>query len=156
MDWFINRGDIVEENKPKQVMYRRVYRVEDERPSLVTVKIYACSDNDNTGPSIREDGRIPPDKIPKVTGADGLGYYEVAFFFEVTYYSGYTKYEFIHDNVNCGPVTAGSFCLNLQDKEHSHPKRMKIDVSSGLTKDLDTTEKTWITYLRHRRGVSKP
>lgn len=74
MDWFINRvglstderlrrqltglqGDIVEENKPKQVMYRRVYRVEDERPSLVTVKIYACSDNDNTGPSIREDGK---------------------------------------------------------------------------------------------------
>lgn len=50
--------------------------------------------------------RIPPNKIPKVHGADGRLYWEIDFSIEVTCYSGYTTYELIHDNVNYGPVAS--------------------------------------------------
>ena len=39
-------------------------------------------------------------------GADGYLYYKLNYDIEVTYYSAYTKYELIHQNVNYGSVAA--------------------------------------------------
>lgn len=50
--------------------------------------------------------RIPLHKIPKKSGADGKVYYVIHFAVEISYYSGYTTYELIHDGVNYGPVAA--------------------------------------------------
>ena len=49
---------------------------------------------------------VPLAAFPKVTGADGRSYFEVAYEIEITYYSAYTKYELIYDGKNYGPVAA--------------------------------------------------
>lgn len=49
---------------------------------------------------------VPIQNIPTVRGVDGYMYYQVDIAIEITYYSAYTKYELIHDDVNYGLVTA--------------------------------------------------
>lgn len=119
MDWFIKKGDVVEENKSKRLRYHKQHSVTEPPPPSIDLSIYICSDNDVSGPSVYRDARvhrlasvsadisrIPPVKFLKVLGADGLFYFNVSFQIEITYYSGYTTYELIHDNVNYGPITA--------------------------------------------------
>ncbi|KAL8847996.1 MAG: hypothetical protein Q9221_006958 [Calogaya cf. arnoldii] len=126
MSWFIQKGETVEEDKPKRLCYFQKHRTDGPPPAEVKLAINMCADNDNTGPSVYNDSnrgciihrvcelvevsadlsRIPRRKLPKVLGADGHWYYKIGFAVEITYCSAYTKYELIHDNVNYGPVTA--------------------------------------------------
>ena len=50
--------------------------------------------------------RVPAQNFRKTQGADYLQYYRIEYEVEITYYSGYTKYELIHNNINYGPVIA--------------------------------------------------
>ena len=50
--------------------------------------------------------RVPVHTFPKSPGADSRQYYPVISEIEITYYSGYTKYELIHNNINYGLVIA--------------------------------------------------
>lgn len=50
--------------------------------------------------------RIQSDKFPVAKGADDKLYYQIWFEIEVTYYSAYTKYELVYNDVNYGPVNA--------------------------------------------------
>ncbi|KAL9000689.1 MAG: hypothetical protein Q9169_000725 [Polycauliona sp. 2 TL-2023] len=119
MDWFISKGDTVEENKPKRIYYTQYYHTDSERPTLVPISIFTCSDIDNAGPSMHQDsrvqklvvvsadlGRIPFHNFPTEFGADDALYYRIEYCIEVTCYSAYTKYELIYDGFNYGPVTA--------------------------------------------------
>lgn len=51
-------------------------------------------------------GVVPEEKISIRYSPFGVPYYKVAFQVEVTYFSAFTRYELIHDNVNYGPVSA--------------------------------------------------
>ncbi|KAL8898343.1 MAG: hypothetical protein Q9192_002125 [Flavoplaca navasiana] len=119
MDWFIRKGETVEEDKPKRIHYFLLPRAIGPPPTKVTITIDMCADTDNKGPSVYKDtrvsklvevsanlGRIPRRKLPGVLGADGHAYYKINFAIEITCCSAYTKYELIHDNINYGPVTA--------------------------------------------------
>ncbi|KAI4268936.1 MAG: hypothetical protein L6R38_007672 [Xanthoria sp. 2 TBL-2021] len=119
MKWFIQKGEIVEEDKPKRLYYFQTHRTDGPPPAEVKMTINMCADPDNTGPSVYNDvrvfdlvevsanlSRIPRRKLPRVLGADGHSYYKISFAVEITYCSAYTKYELIHDNINYGPVTA--------------------------------------------------
>ncbi|KAL8676432.1 MAG: hypothetical protein Q9224_007287 [Gallowayella concinna] len=119
MRWFIQKGQKVEENKPTQFSFLRYMRV-NVSPSLkIVVHLFVCGDSEELGPSMYKDSRvsklvklradlsrIPLSQIRTVTGADDLLYHLINFSVEVTHYSGYTKYELVHNNINYGPVTA--------------------------------------------------
>lgn len=51
-------------------------------------------------------GIVPSKKFPQKKSRTGNSYYVVDFQVEVTYFSAYTKYELIHDNINYGAVSA--------------------------------------------------
>ncbi|KAI4105669.1 MAG: hypothetical protein LQ345_007215 [Seirophora villosa] len=119
MDWFIRKGQTVEENKPKQLRYQRTLSAEGPPPHIIDIWINTCPDTDNLGaPKYKNDrvqslvlvsadlSRIPLHNIPKKSGADGKVYYVIEYAVEISYYSGYTTYELIHDGVNYGPVAA--------------------------------------------------
>ncbi|KAL8930745.1 MAG: hypothetical protein Q9208_000286 [Pyrenodesmia sp. 3 TL-2023] len=114
-----SQGATVEENKPQRLSYERVYPVSGPVPSVVGIEIYACADNDSLGPSIYQDARvqglvtvsadlsrIPLSQLPRTRGADGQLYYKIVYEIEITYHSGYTTYELIHDGINYGPIAA--------------------------------------------------
>ena len=50
--------------------------------------------------------RIPAHLMTQALGADNFLYYKISFDIEVTFYSAYTKYELIYQNVNYGSVAA--------------------------------------------------
>ncbi|KAL8673655.1 MAG: hypothetical protein Q9168_001910 [Polycauliona sp. 1 TL-2023] len=119
MEWFIQKGETVEEAKPKRLFYYRTLRADALPPSMFELQIYMCSDNGNAGPPKYRDervqglvnvqadmSRIEPHLFPKVFGSDGYLYYKIDFAVEITFYSAYTKYELIYNNVNYGPITA--------------------------------------------------
>ncbi|KAL8681934.1 MAG: hypothetical protein Q9186_001942 [Xanthomendoza sp. 1 TL-2023] len=116
MDWLIQKGQKVQENKPMQFPYS-FYRLSPYHD--IVMKICVCGDREELGPSIYEDSRvntlvtlsadlsrIPLHLFPTSTGADGLLYYKIQVSVQVTHYSGYTKYELIHNKINYGPITA--------------------------------------------------
>ncbi|MCJ1230796.1 hypothetical protein MMC12_007470 [Toensbergia leucococca] len=120
MDWFIMKGSMVEEDKPKRLFYKQTRLVSDGRPTTTRVRIYVCPDPRNDGAPMyfNEVGvvrlvtvdadlqRVPVADFPTKTGADGYLFYEIGVAVEVTYYSAYTRYELIHNGVNYGAVTA--------------------------------------------------
>ncbi|KAL8756092.1 MAG: hypothetical protein Q9184_004603 [Pyrenodesmia sp. 2 TL-2023] len=119
MDWFIKKGAAVEENKPRRLMYSQHPLANGGPISSIKVVIHTCADNHPLGPPTHKNARvqdlvvvtadisrIPPSRLPQVRGADGLNYYKLNFAIEVTFYSGYTTYELIHNNINYGPVAA--------------------------------------------------
>lgn len=48
---------------------------------------------------------VPIGKFPLKYNGKGVPYYVVSYEIEVTYFSAYTKYELIHDNINYGAVS---------------------------------------------------
>ncbi|KAL8693927.1 MAG: hypothetical protein Q9218_001341 [Villophora microphyllina] len=119
MIWFITKGDLVEENKPKRLPFIRTCPVSDGPPSSIDIQIEMCADNDNQGQSVYNDARvhhlvtatadlrrIPAHRFPRTMGSDGHSYYRVEFAVEVTYCSAFTKYELVHNNINYGSVAA--------------------------------------------------
>ncbi|CAF9916781.1 MAG: hypothetical protein HETSPECPRED_003008 [Heterodermia speciosa] len=119
MDWFIKKGETVEENKPKRLEYWHDPLCSTGVPSKITAPVYVHSDVHNSGaPELKTNEvvelvrvtadlrRIPTHNFPTTFGKDGLLYYDLKFEIEITYYSAYTKYELIYDGKNYGPVSA--------------------------------------------------
>ena len=120
MDWFIKKGDIVEEEKPLKLGYVRHCLKAKGPPSIFNYKIFVFSDPENIGPpmyptspgvvglaNVSSDlSQVPIHLYPEVLGEDREVYYDVKYHFEVTFYSAYTKYEFVHNGLNYGQVTA--------------------------------------------------
>lgn len=132
----ICKGQTVEEHKPFRLSYANSHWVSDGKPSAITVNIYACADPDNNGAPMylnskelrphelkatlihktgnvvklvelnADLGLVPEEKFPRKANPNGVHYYKIFFQIEVTYFSAYTKYELIHDNINYGAVSA--------------------------------------------------
>lgn len=98
--------------------------------------ISACADPGNDGPPLYENGRnpitlavtvsltcgkgnviklvklsadlsrVPATKFVQTRNRNGIPFYYIEYQIEVTYFSAYTKYELIHDNINYGAVSA--------------------------------------------------
>lgn len=49
---------------------------------------------------------VPIHKFPIFTGHDGKLYYTIQYSIQVTYFSGYTRYELVHGGINYGAVRA--------------------------------------------------
>lgn len=49
---------------------------------------------------------VPAKNFPQKRSPSGNSYYVFTFQVEVTYFSAYTKYELIYDNINYGAVSA--------------------------------------------------
>ncbi|KAL6717539.1 hypothetical protein ACLMJK_005454 [Lecanora helva] len=121
MDWFVKKGDLIEENKPFRLRYHRV-RLHSEGPfKIVRDNIWVCQDRDNLGaPQYNEEGndvqhlvtihadlsRVPEHLMPTKRGADGEKYYRIKYEIQITYHSAYTTYELIYNDVNYGAVNA--------------------------------------------------
>ncbi|MCJ1416839.1 hypothetical protein MMC32_003178 [Xylographa parallela] len=119
MQWFVNKGDVVEEREPNQLHFRRQRLVVSGHPENVIVAVFFCADRDDIGaprylgPSVKELVRVTADlhvvplsAFPVSNGKDGQAYYCVCYQIAITYYSASTKYELIHHGKNYGPVTA--------------------------------------------------
>ncbi|KAI4286824.1 MAG: hypothetical protein L6R35_003917 [Caloplaca aegaea] len=119
MDWFIRKGQTVEENKPQRLRYLQTFPVLEPSPHIVEVEICTCPDTDYLGPPKYKDARvqslvlvsadlsrIPNRKLARNRGVDGSVHYVVAFAVEVSYFSGYSTYELVYDGQNFGAVAA--------------------------------------------------
>ncbi|KAF6221406.1 hypothetical protein HO133_002261 [Letharia lupina] len=120
MDWFIEKGSLVKEDRPVRLSYQRKKLVSRGSLTTISTTIYCSSDPQNSGaPKYVEDesvtplvkveadlSRLPAHQIPRKRGADGKMYYHVDYAIQVTYMSAYTSYELICGGVNYGRVTS--------------------------------------------------
>ncbi|MCJ1427056.1 hypothetical protein MMC29_004959, partial [Sticta canariensis] len=119
MDWFVKKGQTVEENKSFRLDYTLCHWVFDGHPKEVRSFIYACADPGDDGPPLYENSNVielveltadlslvPAKKFPQKRHQTGIPYYFFSYQIEVTYFSAYTKYELIYDNINYGAVSA--------------------------------------------------
>lgn len=132
----ICKGQTVEEDKPFRLPYTKTHWVSHGKPSIITVNIYACADPDNNGapmylnskelrphepkPTLihktgnvvklvelnADFGLVPKENFLQNANPNGVPYYVISFQIEVTYFSAYTRYELIYDNINYGAVSA--------------------------------------------------
>lgn len=126
----------MKEDKPFRLDYLNKHLVSDGQPKEIILTIYACADPGNDGPPMYNNSRehishgliialtystgnviklvelkadlsvVSAEKFPQKRNRSGIPYYVVRFQVEVTYFSAYTKYELIHDNINYGVVSA--------------------------------------------------
>lgn len=132
----IFEGETVNENRPFRLEYRKSYLISNGQPKEIRIDILACADPVNDGPPMYENSKkpifysliaaltykkgnvvklvgleadlsvVPAVKFPLKRNRFGVPYYEVSFAIEVTFFSAYTKYELIHDNINYGAISA--------------------------------------------------
>lgn len=126
----------MEEDKAFRLDYTQIHLVSDGHPKEVSSLIYACADPGNDGPPLYENSMnpitlaltvsltcrkgnvielveltadlslVPARKFPQRRNQNGIPYYFFTYQIEVTYFSAYTKYELIYDNINYGAVSA--------------------------------------------------
>lgn len=132
----ICKGQTVQEDKTFRLNYFQHHLVSFGKPKDISLKVYACADPDNDGPPMYKNSRkpvlhvlivsltyrkgnviklvlltadlsiVPAERFPRKHNRKGVPYYLVKFQIEVTYFSAYTKYELIHDDINYGAVSA--------------------------------------------------
>lgn len=106
MEWFIRKGDIVEENKPKIIKFHKKFPVSESRPELYKITVFAdfkssvaplhhC-DNVKTLVTLKVNlGSITEPQWKKMikNGNDGSLCYIVDGNIEVTFWSASTTYK---------------------------------------------------------------
>ncbi|KAL8797968.1 MAG: hypothetical protein Q9182_007072 [Xanthomendoza sp. 2 TL-2023] len=119
MDWFIKKGDPVNEEKSFKRQYHKVWPIAEGHNKAVSQDLLMSQDADNTGaPTYKDSGDvrylarltadlscIPANDLAQKTGKDGRQYYSVHYDIEMTYYSAHTKYAMVYKNVRYDSVT---------------------------------------------------
>ena len=119
MEWFIKKGDPVEESKPHEIEFHQDFAVKDGRPKSINLEIY-CDETSKTAPvhlnkkvrtlvALRGDlSRLSSADLNRAikTLGDGKKYYVLAGSVEATYYSVSTKYVLLCMGKRYDTVTA--------------------------------------------------
>ncbi|KAL9052621.1 MAG: hypothetical protein Q9206_004239 [Seirophora lacunosa] len=119
MDWFIRKGDPVNEDKSFKRQYHKVWPVAEGHNKAVSQDLLVSQDPDNTGAPVYKDSGdvkylarltadlscIPANDLAQKTGKDGRQYYSVHYDIEMQYYSAHTKYSLVYKNVKYDSVT---------------------------------------------------
>ena len=119
MEWFIKKGNPVEESKPHEIEFSRYFAVKDGRPQSIDMEVY-CDETSKTAPvhknkNVRTLVALRGD-LSRLSGADLIGaietrgdgniYYVLTGSVEATYYSASTKYVLLCMGKRYDTVTA--------------------------------------------------
>ncbi|KAF4628841.1 hypothetical protein G7Y89_g9311 [Cudoniella acicularis] len=117
MEWFIKKGDTINEEKPYIFHFcRKTLVSEGQHEGFTDIIYHDCTER---SPPVYQDARVkrlvelevnpgdlPPDAFELEQGKDGRLYYVLEFSIEVTYQSASTKYELMHQGKQYDSVTA--------------------------------------------------
>jgi hypothetical protein len=119
MQWFIRKGDAVEENKPRAITFVTDHLVSNGKPKSVTINVWVDSDSFNApvhkchsvSQLVTLEANLthlPKSDLDKTiqTRQDGLRYYVTAGSVEATFLSASTKYVLICQGKRYDTVTA--------------------------------------------------
>ncbi|TVY82722.1 Heat shock 70 kDa protein 12A [Lachnellula suecica] len=119
MEWFIEKGDAVEENIPKALTFVSHFLVSNGKPESASIKVWC--DHDSTTAPIHKNSNVKQlvtlvsdlrglsaeDLESSITRcADGQDWYEISGAVEATYSSASTKYVLLYEGVRYDTVTA--------------------------------------------------
>jgi hypothetical protein len=106
IDWFMRKGDTIQESIPVQYAHFWEKPVNEGRPTIVTTKVFECGDDiapkhPTTGAhqiaEVKADfSTIPEADFKRIKGPDGQWYYQIWFEIEMTCYSAKKRFVLVH------------------------------------------------------------